>query len=150
MARPDEQTGNPLQAGNETIAPYWKTSLEEALNKMSIFQDDAPKKVSLSVKVLKIDLPSAGLSMTTDVGARYELLDRINGSIIYTATINTSGTTPADFAFLGVARARESVNRAVQNNITQFLQALESVNINKPMFPSVSQSPERASHKPPA
>src|SRR6266851_4054019 len=83
MARPDEQTGQ-LRAGNETIAPYWKTSLEEALNKMAIFQDDAPKKVSLSVKVLKMDVPGAGISMTTDTGARYEIIDRSNGSIIFT------------------------------------------------------------------
>ena len=30
---------------------------------------------------------------------------------------------------------RESINRAVQNNITQFLQALETVDVQKPMFP---------------
>lgn len=150
MARPDEQTGHPLQAGNETIAPFWKTSLEEALNTMTIFQDDASKKVSLSVKVMKIDIPTAGFSMTTDVGARYEILDRSNGAVIYTANINTSGTTPADFAFLGIARARESVNRAVQNNILQFLQALQTVNIDKPMFPGTAQAPVEISrqHKP--
>jgi hypothetical protein len=140
MARPDEQTGQ-LRAGNETIAPYWKTSLEEALNKMAIFQDDAPKKVSLSVKVLKLDVPGGGSSMTTDAGARYELIDRSNGAVIFTTDINTSGTTPADFAFLGLARARESVNRAVQNNILQFLQALQTVNIDKPMFPPAAASP---------
>jgi hypothetical protein len=141
MARPDEQTGNPLQAGNETIAPFWKTSLEEALNTMTIFRDDAPKKVSISVKVLKIDMPIAGFSMTTDVGARYEILDRTDGAIIYTANINTSGTTPLDFAFAGVARLRESVNRAVQNNILQFLQALQTVNVNRPMFPGAAKAP---------
>jgi len=148
MARPDEQTSRPLRAGNETIAPYWKAAIEEALNKMVIFQDDAPKKVSLSVKVLKIDTPTAGISMTTDVGARYEILDRGNGAVIFTTDINTRGTTPGDFAFLGLARARESVNRAVQNNILQFLQALETVDINRPMIPAVQPAVIRPPTRP--
>jgi len=49
----------------------------------------------------------------------------------------------ADFNFfgsglsgLGLARMRESINRAVQNNITQFLQSLETVDVQKPMFPA--------------
>jgi hypothetical protein len=66
------------------------------------------------------------------------LIDRSNGTVIFTTDVNSSGTTPADFAFLGLARARESVNRAVQNNILQFLQALETVNVNKPMFPAAA------------
>ena len=40
------------------------------------------------------------------------------------------------YAFMGIVRARESVNRAVQNNITMFLQALETVNFDKAMFPN--------------
>jgi hypothetical protein len=142
MARPDEQQGQ-LKAGMETITPYWKTSVEEALNRMAIFQDDAQKKVSLSIKVLKIDVPNFGAEMTTDVAARYELIDRASGGVIYATDINSSGTTPADFAFLGLARARESVNRAVQNNILQFLQALETIDVNKPMFPTTVSAPRK-------
>jgi hypothetical protein len=137
MARTDEQTG-PMPPNAAPLAPYWKEAIQEALDKMAIFQDDAPKKISLSVKVLKIDLPIAGFSMTTDTAAHYELIDRTDGSVIYATDINASGTTPADYAFLGLARARESLNRSVQNNILQFLQALETVNINKPMFPAPS------------
>jgi hypothetical protein len=137
LARADEQTG-PMPANAAPLAPYWKEALEEALDKMAIFQDDAPKKLSLSVKVLKIDLPSAGISMTTDTAAHYELIDRADGSVIYATDINASGTTPGDFAFQGLARARESLNRSVQNNILQFLQALQTTNINQPMLPAPS------------
>jgi hypothetical protein len=140
-ARPDEKTG-PLPLGIETSTlPIWKTAVEEALNRMAIFKDDAPKKVSLSIKVLKIDVPGAGLSFTTTTEARYELIDRATGAIIYTTSINAAGTTPGDYAFLGLARARESVNRSVQNNIAEFLQALETVDISKPMFPTASNAP---------
>lgn len=136
IARPDEKTGN-LPVGMEQMVPQlWQTALTEALNKMTIFQDDATKKVNLSVKILKLDPPGAGASMTTETAARYEIMDRKTGDVIFTQDIASSGTTPFDHAFLGLTRARESINRAVQNNITQFLQALETVDVQKPMFPA--------------
>jgi hypothetical protein len=134
VARPDEKTG--VINMNPTVPTLWTTSLTEAFNKMTIFQDDAPKKVNVAVKILSFDPPGAGFSMTTTASARYEIIDRKNGDIIFTQDISSSGTTPADYAFLGVTRQIESANRAVQNNITQFLQALETVDVKKPMFPA--------------
>lgn len=140
IARPDEATGK-LPAGMETTVPQlWQTSLQESLNKMAIFKDDAHEKVNLSVKVLKLDPPSFGAAMTTEVEARYELQNRENGDIIYSQTIASTGTVSATYAFVGVVRMRESINRAVQNNVSQFLQALETVNLDKPMFPTKSAS----------
>ena len=135
IARPDEKSGN-LPAGMEQIVPQlWQTSLTESLNKMAIFQDDASKKVNLSVKILKLDIPSAGFSMTTGTAARYEIMDRKTGDLIFAQDIQSTGVVPLDYAFEGLTRMRESINRAVQNNITQFLQALETVDASKPMFP---------------
>lgn len=134
VARPDEATGK-LAVGVETATPIWKTALEEALTKMAIFQDDSPKKVSLAVKILKVDIPEYGASFTTGTAARYELIDRATGSIIFTTDVSSEGYVPGDYAFMGVIRSRESVNRSVQNNIIQFLQQLETVNLNRPMFP---------------
>lgn len=155
VARPDEKTGNldlkyaamdmngqGGSMGDQMVPQMWQTALTEALNQMVIFQDDAPKKVNLSVKILKLDVPSAGVSFTTNATARYEIMDRKTGDLIFTQDISSSGTTPMDFAFLGIARMRESINRAVQNNITQFLQALETVDIQKPMFPSKGRAPK--------
>lgn len=135
IARPDEKTGD-LPAEMETIVPpLWQTALTESLNKMAVFQDDASKKVNLSVKILKLDIPAMGASMTTTTAARYEVIDRKSGDIIYSQDIESSGTTPFDYSFLGIARVRESINRAVQNNITIFLQNLSTVDAKKPMFP---------------
>ena len=140
LARPDEATGDIEVAGSEDrVTNMWKSSLQEALDKMLIFNDLSSNKVSLSVKVLKLDLPAAGFSMATDTAAKYDLVNRNNGDIIFSTTINSEGVCPADYAFLGVVRARESANRAVQNNILQFLQALETVDIMKPMFPNKKQ-----------
>jgi PBP1b-binding outer membrane lipoprotein LpoB len=149
VARPDEKTGNldlkfasldmngqGGSLGDQMVPQMWQTSLTEALNRMVVFQDDATKKVNLSVKILKLDVPRAGVSFTSNTTARYEIMDRKTGDLIFSQDIESSGTTPGDFAFLGMARMRESINRAVQNNITQFLQALETVDVQKPMFPA--------------
>jgi hypothetical protein len=136
IARPEEKTGD-LPAGMEQVVPQlWQTALTEALNKMAVFQDDASRKVNLSVKILKLEIPSFAAGMTTKTAARYEIMDRKSGDLIYAQDIPSVGEVPWDYAFEGVTRMRESVNRAVQNNITQFLQALETVDASKPMFPA--------------
>lgn len=136
LARPDEAKGKiPAQAQHE-VPQMWQNALTEALNKMAIFRDDAPRKFSLSVKILAIDIPTFGASMSTKTVARYELIDRANGSIVYTQDVSAEGNVPFDYAFVGAVRARESISRSAQNNISQFLQALETVDASKPMFPS--------------
>lgn len=132
--RPDEATG-PLPIDQGTLG-VWKEALQEALTRMAIFNDDSRRRVSLQVKILKVDIPAFGVAFTTDVDARYELVDRATGSIILSQHISSSGTTPADFAFVGVIRARESVNRAAQNNIALFLQSLEAARLDQPIFPT--------------
>lgn len=134
IARPEEQTGN-IDI-NYSITSIWQTGLTEALNRMVIFKDEATMKVNLSIKVLKFSVPYGGFTRTTDVAARYEIIDRNSGAIVLTQDISSSGTPPDGFAFPGVAVMVESINRAVQNNIAQFLQILETVDVKKPMFPA--------------
>ena len=74
-------------------------------------------------------------------GARYELIDRATGGIVYTQDVSASGEVPFNYAFAGVVRARESISRSAQNNIAQFLQALETVDVSKPMFPNKQEAP---------
>ena len=124
FASPNEKTGD-LSGGWDEIAPLWQSALIEALNKKAIFLDSASRKENIVVKILKIDLPTAGASITVDITARYELLDRKTGEIIFTEDISSSGTTPFGYSISAANRSRESINRAVQNNIKQFLIALE-------------------------
>lgn len=83
-----------------------------------------------------MDIPDFGAEMATESAARYELTDRKTGDLFYAQDIGSKGVVPWDYAFVGLIRARESINRSVQNNISQFLQALESIDITKPMFPT--------------
>ncbi|WP_114192481.1 lipoprotein [Edaphovirga cremea] len=135
LARPDEQKGD-IQAGMELLPQFWKASLEESIDRMVIFKDGADTRLSLSVKILAVNAPAVGLDMATKAIARYELINRNNGDIVYTQDVTSTGIVPISYAFVGYVRARESVNRAIQNNITQFLQSLETIDIARPMFPA--------------
>ena len=152
IASPDEATGEirPFSFVRPygEFQPYpvslyaglWKTALEETFNKMAIFKDDSPKKVSLAVKILKFQTISAFPAAHTS--ARYEIIDRSDGSIIFTTDIITSGEGPfkldplCDLGCSMGSRAVDGINRSVQNNINQFLQVLETVDMDKPMFSS--------------
>lgn len=135
LARPDEKKGDMPAWAQTEVPSLWQTALIEAINKMVIFRDDAPHKLNLSVKVLALDVPGAGISFTTKTIARYELTDRDTGAIVFTQDISSEGYVSGSYAFAGFTRARESVNRSVQNNISQFLGALGTANVDKPMFP---------------
>lgn len=145
LARPDEKKGDMPAWAQSEVPALWQTALLDALNHMTAFTDDAQRKVNLTVKVLAIDVPSMGASFTTKTIARYEVIDRANGDIVYTQDIDAAGTVPASYAFVGLIRARESVNRSVQNNIAQFLQALETVDLSRPMFPTRAAAATEAS-----
>ena len=135
IARPGEATGEirpaPFVRQYGEFQPYpvslyaglWKTALEEAFNRMAIFKDDSPKKVSLAVKILKFD---PGEYTIIHTSARYEIIDRSDGSIIFTTDISTSGVVPFDYAFNGLVRIHESINRSVQNNIIEFVQRFQT------------------------
>lgn len=128
LAQPNEQKGD-IYAGMEAIPGIWKSSLEESLGRMAIFKDDSETKLNLSVKVLAIDAPAAGFSMETRTIARYELINRGTGNVIYQREIESLGVVPASYAFLGVVRARESVNRSVQQNISEFLEGIKTLKL---------------------
>lgn len=128
LARAEEQE-TVFQPGQETLTPLWKTALEEALNNSAAFQDDAPTKVSVAVKILKVDVPGVGITFPVTTAALYQVVNRANGAVLYSERIETVGTTPSNFAFLGLARARESVNRSVQANISRFTDKVPSIQI---------------------
>lgn len=119
---------------NATIPPVWKEALQDALNRSLIFTDDASVKVNLSVRITEFDVPAAGLAMKTRVSAIYEIVDRANGNLLFAQEVSSEGVVPMDYAFYGVTRAVESWNRAVRNNIADFITILEQSDLRKPIF----------------
>ena len=153
IGRPDEQTGpvdvslvetsgTGVGTGN-ALTSTWRTALEDSLDRMALFRDDAHRRVSISVRVLKLAVPDFASAFTTEVVARYEVIDLSNGSIIFRDDVASQGTTPFNYAYFGATRARESVNRAVQNNIASFLQQVQTVDLDRPMFPAPIRRTQR-------
>jgi len=130
-----ESAGTQASSG-QAIISAWQTSLQDALARMAVFNDNSTRKLSLSVAILKLDIPSMGINFETETIAKYELIDRSNGDIIYTSDVAAKGSVSGSEAFLGVIRARAAASNSVRENIKQFLRELETVDVSKPMFPA--------------
>jgi len=127
IAQPDEKLGRMdfARGYSATIPSIWQAALEDAVNRSLAFSDSSLTKVNLRVKIQQFEVPRAGISMTTKVIASYEIRDRNSGKVIFFEEISSDGYVPGNYAFAGVVRATESVNRAVQNNIATFLTVFE-------------------------
>ncbi len=129
-----EATGS-ISATAVRTPELWKSALDGALNDMLIFRDDANRKVNLVVKITEFNPADSGVDMLSTATARYDLVDRGNGDIIYSQNVSSTGTVKFGENVNGLARIIEATNRAVRSNIATFLQALETVDLTKPMFP---------------
>ena len=114
---------------NHLVPPAWQTALQDAINRSLIFGDDKDRNITISVRINHFDVPAAGFAMTSDCGAIYEIMDRSTGNIIFSTDVRTSGTTPTNYAFAGVIRVQESMNRCARNNIGIFLDRLDDAQI---------------------
>ena len=135
VAQPQERTGNvratefeKLTGGGSgtVIADQWKSSLQDALDRKLLFKDNVQRTVTISVAILKFTAPDFSFTRFTEVEARYEVMDRASGQILWRHDINSEGRASVDEAFLGTTGFRLSINKAVQNNIRDFLDQLES------------------------
>jgi len=101
-----------------------KDALEEAITKSAIFNDISNRKLMLSAKVLQFETPQISISFETKMIIRYQLIDRSNGKLVFTRDISSAGTVTYDYAFVGAIRYTEARNRAVRENINQFIGSL--------------------------
>ena len=127
---PDDQEQVEARA---SVSPFWKEALQDAINRSLIFKDDVPTKVNVSVRITEFDLPDAGTDMKTTVSAIYEIVDRGTGNLLFTRKISTVGFVPFDYDFQGLVRSLESVNRAVRNNIADFIELIGNSDLTKPV-----------------
>lgn len=132
VAPKSQQTGR--METDHGFPPIFKEALLDALSRSLIFADEAERRVNLSVRIAEVDAPSAGASMTTTMAAIYEITDRKNGDLLFAEEIRSEGVVPFNHAFVGMVRARESVNRAARNNIADFISKLELADLDKPIF----------------
>lgn len=114
------------------VDKFWQESLQDALKRSAIFQDTAGQTADLNVQILAVDFPSFAVDFKTKTIARYELIHQPSGAVLFTKDVQAEAEVPSEYALIGRTRARESINRSAQNNIKQFLQALEAADIRMP------------------
>ena len=134
-ATPGEAAGK-ISPVTDIAVPAWKSALEDGIDRAAIFQDEAPKKLSLVVKITQLDVPTFGLDMTTTATARYEIVDRATHDTLFISDVTSVGTVPASYAFVARERVWESINRAVRANIQQLIEQLRGADLSKPVFPA--------------
>ena len=126
VAPKSEMRGKVQIAGAEAdVTSLWKSALDDTLLRTAIFRDSSPRRVTLAVKVLQLD-KSGMLGYGFDSVARYELIDRNTGQIIFTKVIEAHGHAKD---YVGVNRVRNAASRSVQENIMNFVQELQSAKL---------------------
>ena len=123
-------------ASNHNVPPIWKEGLQDAINRSLIFKDDVATKVNVSVRITEFVTPSqrSGIEARTTVSAIYEIVDRGTGNLLMAQEITSDGFVPFDYAVLGQVKVVESINRAVRNNIADFINLVEATDLSKPIF----------------
>ena len=119
----------PLPHALTPLLPLWQAALQDAVTRQGIFRPDAGRRVSIIVKVLEFSLSGNILS----VFARYQLFDDHAGNPLFSADIMSNiglsalatGVTSLDDPAVATQN-RTQVIRAIQDNITQFLDQLEA------------------------
>ena len=119
---------------NHVVPPLWKEAMQDAINRSLLFRDESTRRVNVSVRITTFDPPSMGLDMVTKAAAISEVIDRSTGDLLFTEKITSEGVVPMSYAFVGAVRMQESANRAVRNNIADFIKKLEQTDISKPVF----------------
>ncbi|KGQ40650.1 hypothetical protein [Gallibacterium anatis] len=122
----DIQTGIAGNQYEQSFKMTFKDALEEALSRVAIFRDDAPTKLTLVARVLKFDSPGMNTESKTYMITKYDFIDRNTGKTIYSTEINSLGSVPLSYAFLGTIRITEGRNRAVRENINHLITELKS------------------------
>ncbi len=118
----------PLPRSLIPLLPLWQAALQDAVTREGIFRLDSAHRMSIVVKVLEFSLSGNILS----VFARYQLFNVPAGNPVFSADIMSNaglsalatGVTSLDDPAVATQN-RTQVIRAIQDNITQFLDQLE-------------------------
>ena len=116
---------------NFRVPILWKESVLESLNESGAFKDASANLINVIIMVNYAELPESGGDMFTGIEATYSVIERTSTKELFMTTIRTEVTIPLSFAFSGMTRAKESTNRAVTQNIGEFIQHLREYTAGK-------------------
>ncbi len=138
-AGPGEMIGEmPEESELVQIAQEWRRALSVALVQSKNFDSRSNNKVNLTVKVLKVEnnsiipfITQQVFQSTTDVTARYQIVEVGSGRILLSKDISSTGSINSSWA--GVFKSFKSVDREAENiairlNIEDLIQILNTGN----------------------
>nr|WP_295661110.1 hypothetical protein [Polymorphobacter sp.] len=109
--------------GSDETPAQWQRGLASALDQSRLF-DGSPRILDVTVTIIKMKPPHTGATIETPASARYQVFDAQSHAVVFAATIDNVGRARPDDNFLGAVRIRDSIDRAVQGNITLFVERL--------------------------
>jgi len=114
---------------NTDFPAIWRDAIQIAVDQAGLFKDDVTNKATISTLITKFEFNPIGFSNTCDVEATYTLLDRKTGQTIFEKHITTTASDNVFGTMIGVERSIKLWNKATQENISKFVDALKEAHI---------------------
>ena len=109
----------------------WRTALERAVTVFGIFNIESKNIYSLRVNVLYIKFPSSEAGIQSNITARYEIIDTRNSVVVFSREIQSQSGAEVHY-FVGNYRWQDALDRAVNNNVKLFIEALLESEFDSP------------------
>ena len=128
-----------VTGGSETN-PMWKSNvgssefaqaLEASLREVGLFAPKQSGRYVMAVHLENVDTPIFGLDMTVTATVNYVISERDTGKNIFTKSISVPYTATMGDALLGVERLKLANEGAIRANISELINELFRLNIQK-------------------
>jgi hypothetical protein len=111
------------------VDPYitannFRIALEEAIKRANLFGGDVDKTYTLTSSVYKASFPSSGFTMSSELCAKYALMDFFSKEV-WSKDICYKGEATTGEAFFGATRALLAFNRANHGHVTLLITSLK-------------------------
>lgn len=117
---------NSIIENEALLLPYfillWKEAVQSSLHKSKVFSDEEDRKVTVRVKIKKfwLSMNSNSSKHSMEVEARYEVVRRSSGIVLYEETIKSDNSG----GYSSLLTLTKTWNKAVQSNILRFIDDL--------------------------
>ncbi|MGF1885791.1 hypothetical protein L4D13_06585 [Photobacterium profundum] len=126
--------------GGEDTNPMWtseignkefEAALKSSLKSLYLLSDNSLPTYELSASLMEVEQPTFGLDMEVTSSIRYVLVEKSSNKIILDEVIKAPYTATFGDAFSGVERLRMANEGSAKTNITNFLDKLSMLKIDK-------------------
>lgn len=125
IADPSAQSGKVML--DATFPPVWRDAIQTSLDQAGLFNDDGSRNVTIFTKIKRFEFNPTGFSNTVDVDAVYTVVDRKTGETLFEKQVVTTASNSASKTFNASVRVINLWNQATQENISQFVEALDAM-----------------------